>query len=157
MAEKNSLTMKSQNRIASIDVMRALTMLLMLFVNDIPGLDGVPHWMFHAAYDEDMLGFSDVIFPAFLFCVGMSIPLAVNHRLQRGDTQFQLLGHILRRTFALLVMGLFTLNSERGAGGIPYELFSLLMIAGFFLVWMNYPRKIKKVTKKIFGIKNLNI
>ena len=86
MAEKNSLTMKSQNRIASIDVMRALTMLLMLFVNDIPGLDGVPHWMFHAAYDEDMLGFSDVIFPAFLFCVGMSIPLAVNHRLQRGDS-----------------------------------------------------------------------
>ena len=141
MTENNSLTMKSQTRIASIDVMRALTMLLMLFVNDIPGLEGVPHWMFHAAYDEDMLGFSDVIFPAFLFCVGMSVPLAVNHRLQRGNTQFQLLGHILRRTFALLVMGLFTLNSECGAGGIPYEWISLLMIAGFFLVWMDYPRQ----------------
>lgn len=141
MKEKDSLTMKSQTRIGSIDVMRALTMLLMLFVNDIPGLEGVPHWMFHAAYDEDMLGFSDVIFPAFLFCVGMSVPLAVNHRLQRGNTQFQLLGHILRRTFALLVMGLFTLNSECGAGGIPYEWISLLMIAGFFLVWMDYPRQ----------------
>ena len=131
-------------RVASIDVMRSLTMLLMLFVNDIPGLKGVPHWMFHAAHDEDMLGFSDVIFPAFLFCVGLSIPLAIDHRLSRGDSQFQVLGHILRRTFALLAMGLFTLNSERHVGGIDHHLFSFLMIAGIFLVWMDYPRSWKK-------------
>ena len=141
MTEIDNHTMNLQTRIPSIDVLRALTMLLMLFVNDIPGLKDVPHWMFHAAYDEDMLGFSDVIFPAFLFCVGMSVPLAINHRFQRGDTQFQLLGHILCRTFALLVMGLFTLNSESHAGGIPHQWFSFLMIAGFFLVWMDYPRK----------------
>ena len=115
-------------------------MFLMLFVNDIPGLDRVPHWLFHAAFDEDMLGFSDVVFPGFLFCVGMSVPLAIDHRLKRGDTQFQLIGHIMRRTFALLVMGLFTLNSEHPVGGIPHLWFSLLMIAGFFLVWMDYPR-----------------
>lgn len=130
----------SQVRVRSIDVMRSITMFLMLFVNDIPGLDGVPHWMFHATADEDMLGFSDTIFPAFLFCVGLSIPLAIDHRLSRVDSQFQVLSHILRRTFALLTMGLFTLNSERGVGGIGYECFSFLMIAGLFLVWMDYAR-----------------
>lgn len=127
-------------RVGSIDVMRSIIMLLMLFVNDIPGLKNVPHWMFHAAADEDMLGFSDTIFPAFLFCVGLSIPLAIDHRLLRGDSQFQVLSHILRRTFALLTMGLFTLNSERGVGGIGYECFSFLMIGGLFLVWMDYAR-----------------
>ena len=48
---------------AAVDVFRALTMFLMLFVNDIPGLKNVPHWLMHAAADEDMLGFSDTIFP----------------------------------------------------------------------------------------------
>ncbi|MCR4920217.1 MAG: DUF5009 domain-containing protein [Bacteroidaceae bacterium] len=131
---------RSNVRVASIDVMRSITMLLMLFVNDIPGLKGVPHWMFHAAHDEDMLGFSDTIFPAFLFCVGLSIPFAIDHRLSRGDSQFQVLGHIFRRTFALLAMGLFTLNGERGAGGIDHKCYSLLMVAGLFLVWMDYAR-----------------
>ena len=54
-----SLTLQ---RIAAVDVFRALTMFLMLFVNDIPGLKNVPHWLMHARMDEDMMGFSDTIF-----------------------------------------------------------------------------------------------
>ena len=50
-------------RVAAVDVFRALTMFLMLFVNDIPGLRNVPHWLMHAQADEDMMGFSDTIFP----------------------------------------------------------------------------------------------
>ena len=60
-------------RIATIDVFRALTMFLMLFVNDIPGIKQIPHWLLHAKMDEDMLGFSDIIFPCFLFVMGMSV------------------------------------------------------------------------------------
>ena len=67
-------------RVAAVDVFRALTMFLMLFVNDIPGLRNVPHWLMHAQADEDMMGFSDTIFPAFLFCMGMAVPLAVQER-----------------------------------------------------------------------------
>ena len=48
-------------RIATIDVFRAITMFLMLFVNDIPGVKQIPHWLLHAKADEDMLGFSDII------------------------------------------------------------------------------------------------
>ena len=35
-------------RIATIDVFRAITMFLMLFVNDIPGIKQIPHWLLHA-------------------------------------------------------------------------------------------------------------
>ena len=124
--------------------MRALTMMLMLFVNDIPGLKGVPHGLFHAAAREDMLGFSDTIFPAFLFCVGLSVPLAVDHRLKSGDSPFSVLGHILWRSFALIVMGLFTLHLESHFSCMSYLSFSLLMIAGFFLIWTDYDHTVLK-------------
>ena len=132
------MDIKKTSRVASIDAMRALTMMLMLFVNDIPSLKGVPHWLFHAAADEDMLGFSDTIFPAFLFCVGMSVPFAIDNRLKRGDTPFSVLSHILWRSFALIVMGLFTLNVGTCSSCMSYLSFSLLMIAGFFLIWLDY-------------------
>ena len=67
-------------RIATIDVFRAITMFLMLFVNDIPGVKQIPHWLLHAEMNEDMLGFSDIIFPCFLFVMGMSVPFAIVKR-----------------------------------------------------------------------------
>lgn len=37
----------SNNRIRTIDVLRALTMFLMIFVNDLWSLTGVPEWLGH--------------------------------------------------------------------------------------------------------------
>ena len=65
-----------QNRIASIDILRALTMFFMIFVNDLWTLREIPEWLGHAARGEDRLGFADVIFPLFLCIVGLSIPFA---------------------------------------------------------------------------------
>lgn len=127
-------------RVAAVDVFRALTMFLMLFVNDIPGLKDIPHWLRHAAMDEDMLGFSDTIFPAFLFCMGMSVPFAIENRYRKGDTTPQVVAHVFQRTVALVVMGLFSLNSGGIEGGISHQVFCILMVVGFFLVWGVYPK-----------------
>lgn len=130
-------------RIEALDIFRAVTMFLMLFVNDIPGLKNIPHWLLHAAADEDMLGFSDIIFPAFLFAMGMAIPYAIENRVKKGDTAFQICKHVLVRTVALLIMGLFTVNLEyldAGQTGISKNLFMVLMATGFFLVWSVYPK-----------------
>lgn len=125
-------------RVAAVDVFRALTMFFMLFVNDIPGLKNVPHWLMHAEINEDMMGFSDTIFPAFLFCMGMSIPFAIQNRVKKGDTALQIIAHISERTVALIAMGLFMLNCS-DVGSISYQWFSILMVIGFFLIWNVYP------------------
>lgn len=128
-------------RIASIDIFRALTMITMIFVNDYAGMGGLPHWLHHADFDEDMLGFSDLVFPAFLFCVGMSIPFAVGARFNRGASQLQVLGHIALRTLALLVMGIFSMNMRGVEGGLSHAVFSLMAIAGYFLIWNAWPKQ----------------
>ncbi len=129
----------TSRRVAAVDVFRALTMFLMLFVNDIPGLKNIPHWLEHAAFDEDMLGFSDTIFPAFLFCMGMSISFAVQNRFRQGDNVWQVISHIFWRTVALVAMGLFSLNSG-SVPGLSHSWFSILMVIGFFLTWGVYPK-----------------
>lgn len=131
----------SSNRLKSIDILRALTMLLMIFVNDLWSLSNIPEWLGHKSASEDGMGLADVVFPAFLFIVGLSIPHAIRARFKKGDTKFQLLRHILERTLALLIMGVFMVNLEN----IDSEklLFSkavwqILMTLSFFLIWNIY-------------------
>lgn len=143
-------------RIAAVDIFRSLTMFFMLFVNDIPGLKNVPHWLMHAEMNEDMMGFSDTIFPAFLFCMGMSIPFAIQNRSKKGDTALQIIAHIVERTIALIAMGLFMLNCS-DVGSISYQWFSILMVIGFFLIWNLYPAA-EGMKKYLFrGMKILGI
>lgn len=71
----NTLKADFTQRDAGIDLLRALTMFIMIFVNDFWKIHDVPHWLEHAAFGEDFMGLADVVFPAFLFVVGMSIPL----------------------------------------------------------------------------------
>jgi len=141
-------------RIASIDIFRALTMLLMIFVNDIPGLgETIPRWFHHALIDEDMLGLSDVVFPCFLFCVGLSVPFAIKNRIAKDDSKTQMICHIMQRTVALLVMGLFASNSFAQTAivvGIPSQCFKIISIVAFFMIWNVYPQA-TGATKKIFS------
>ena len=135
----------NQTRIFSIDVFRAITMLLMIFVNDFWSLKGIPLWLEHARADQDFLGFSDIIFPCFLFIVGMSIPYAIRNRLSKGESPVNILSHIALRSSALLVMGFFTVNIDYlngTASGISREWFEIAMVIGFFLIWNVYPKEV---------------
>ena len=141
------------NRIATIDVFRAITMFLMLFVNDIPGLKQIPHWLLHAKAREDMLGFSDIIFPCFLFVMGMSVPFALMKRQEKGESIFSTSRHILERTIALVVMGVFMVNLDSydgAATGLSYSWYVILMVLAFFLTWNLYP-KAEGVRKYVFN------
>jgi predicted acyltransferase len=76
-----------KSRIASIDIFRALTMLLMILVNDLWTLHDIPEWLEHTKAEEDGMGLADVVFPAFLFIVGLSIPFAIKARINKGDSR----------------------------------------------------------------------
>lgn len=136
-----------------IDMLRALTMFTMIFVNDFWKVHDVPHWLGHAVYGEDFMGLADVVFPCFLFAVGMSIPYAIERRYEKGFSAESTLGHILSRTLALLVMGAFITNSEyRLSPEAPYSIgvYWFLMVAGFIGVWNQYPKPQSGVQKNMF-------
>src|SRR5687768_10951969 len=131
------------SRIASIDITRALTMVLMIFVNDLGSLKGIPLWLEHVEPGVDGIGLADVVFPAFLFIVGLSLPFAVENRRRKGDSEWELVKHVLVRSFALLVMGVFLVNgesiNEAGTGMRRYVWNSLSCIS-FILIWNLYPK-----------------
>lgn len=88
-------------------------MFTMIFVNDIAHVAHVPAWMKHFHGDSGMT-FVDLVFPAFQFIVGMSIPLAIGPRLARGESVAKTLVHVLLRTLALLAIGIMMVNSDLG-------------------------------------------
>lgn len=133
----------STNRVLSIDILRALTMFLMIFVNDFWSLKGVPKWLLHTKTMEDGMGFSDVIFPLFLFIVGLSIPLAIGVRRKKGANNKQIVWHILGRTFALLLMGIYMVNFEYLFDQnmlIKKQWWEILMAVGIVLIWLDFKR-----------------
>jgi predicted acyltransferase len=144
------------DRTLSIDILRALTMLFMIFVNDLPGIKNVPEWLKHTSAQYDGMGFSDIIFPLFLFIVGLSIPLAINYRKSRGDNSLSTLWHITERTTALVIMGVFMVNISHVNGDLmPFgkQTWQFLMGVGILLFWMYYkPIKYLNSTTK-FGLK----
>ena len=136
-------------RLHSIDVFRAITMFLMIFVNDLWTLDNIPYWLGHMAAGEDGLGLADVVFPAFLLIVGLSIPFALRNRLQKGESHLHLGIHIILRSLALLVMGVYHVNLETysSAAFLPKPLWQISITIGFFLVWLDYTPRTSKVKR----------
>lgn len=128
----------------AIDMLRALTMTLMILVNDFWKIHDVPHWMEHARWGEDFMGLADFVYPAFLFCVGMSVPYAIENRYRKGYSGEATAGHILLRVLSLLIMGAFLGNSEARLAP-DFTLYRigtywLVAVASFFLVWNAYPK-----------------
>jgi heparan-alpha-glucosaminide N-acetyltransferase len=112
----------ASGRITSIDALRGFVMFTMIYVNDIAGAPHrlIPDWMVHFS-DRHRGGsgmtFVDLVFPAFLFIVGMSIPFALGSRLAKGEPLWKIAGHVLARTAALLAIGILMVNGESAARG----------------------------------------
>jgi len=122
-------------------------MVLMIFVNDLWSLKDVPAWLEHVEHGVDGIGLADIVFPAFLFIVGLSIPYAIDNRRKKGDSDWQLVQHVLIRTIALLVMGVFLVNGETynaEATGMARYWWNPLCCLSFILIWNAYPKSANK-------------
>ncbi len=126
-------------RILSIDALRALTVLVMVMVNEWSGVPGLPQWMRHMPATADAMSFVDAVFPSFLFIVGMSIPFALQQRYRAGDSVWQVQGQVLLRGAGLVLIGFFMVNAEDGfnASAMPVSiaLWKLLSYGAAFLLW----------------------
>jgi heparan-alpha-glucosaminide N-acetyltransferase len=126
-----------RRRVASVDTLRGLTILLMIFVNDLG--PGAPSWMHHIKpSNADGMTLADVVFPAFLFIVGIAIPLALERGSQTTNRWAQFL-HVATRTLGLLFMGLIQLNGERDRtlGGPVWEMLAFICL---IFAWSVVPR-----------------
>jgi predicted acyltransferase len=122
-------------RVLSIDVLRGLDVLLMLFVNEVAGVRGAPAFLLHTPHDADGMTLTDVVFPAFLFIVGMAIPMALGGRLRREEDRGAVWRHVLTRSLGLVVIGVLMVNAENAGAGLYSDLWNLLMTVGVVLVW----------------------
>ena len=126
-------------RIASIDVFRGLTMAVMIFVNALDGVRGLPWWTHHAPARVDVMTYVDMVFPFFLFAVGLSLPISVEQRLKRNPSTPALWTHISLRSASLVVLGLILANAEKadharmGMNGSLWALLGLICAALFLL------------------------
>lgn len=88
------------SRILSFDILRGVTVAVMILVNN-PG-DWSTVWspLEHAAWNGCTL--ADLVFPFFLFLMGCVIPFAFDRRLSEGVQRSQLMAHIAWRGLALI-------------------------------------------------------
>jgi predicted acyltransferase len=92
-------------RLMSLDFFRGATIAAMILVNN-PGEDASSYWpLRHSEWN----GWTptDLIFPFFLFIVGVAMAYSFSSRLRRGETRPKLLQHVLWRSLVLFALGLF--------------------------------------------------
>jgi predicted acyltransferase len=94
-------------RIASIDVFRGLTMAAMVLVNNPGDWAHVYAPLLHAKWNGCTP--TDLIFPFFLFIVGVSMWISLGRKLEAGQLQpsTRLLAKIIKRGVVLVIVGLF--------------------------------------------------
>jgi predicted acyltransferase len=128
-------------RVVSIDIFRGITMAVMIFVNDLASVRGLSKWTYHMPANVDAMTYVDMVFPAFLFIVGMSLPMAVRRRLGRDSAVGRVWLHIALRSLALLALGLILANVDHCDAQrmhlSPY-LWALLGLGGGILLWNVY-------------------
>ena len=117
----NSPTRSETKRLVSLDVFRGITIAGMVLVNN-PGSWEHIYWpLEHASWH----GWTptDLVFPFFLFIVGVAITLAFGSRVEIGRSKRDLYLKIIKRSLIIFAIGLF-LN------GFPYFNLSELRIPG---------------------------
>ena len=91
-------------RLLSLDIFRGLCVAGMILV-DNPGSDQAAYWpLKHAQWNGWTA--ADLIFPSFLFLVGVSIVFSFCARLRRGETRKQIFLHAVKRSLVLIALGL---------------------------------------------------
>jgi predicted acyltransferase len=123
-------------RVTSIDALRGFVMFTMIYVNDIAGAPQqlIPDWMAHFSDRHEHgsgMTFVDLVFPAFLFVMGMSIPFAVGARLSKGEPLWKIFQHAVTRTLSLLAIGILMVNGESGGTTLWHYLMFLSAVFAF--------------------------
>src|ERR1700677_2828430 len=96
---------KPAQRLVFLDVVRGLTVAFMILVNN-NGSERFAYWpLKHSAWNGCTP--TDLVFPTFLFLVGIAIVFSTASRISRGETKSVLVMHAFRRAAIIFVLSLF--------------------------------------------------
>lgn len=91
----------ARRRLRSLDTFRGIALVLMIFVN----YGGGKYWFFaHSTWNG--LTFADLVFPWFMWIMGVSLALSVHSLLRRATPKLQIFWKISKRSAILFVLGL---------------------------------------------------
>ena len=108
---------KPKERLLALDVFRGMTLIAMTVVN-MPGNEALSYApLTHVRWNGWTI--ADLIFPFFIFIVGVAIPYSFAGRLARGESKGKLVAHILLRTAVLFAIGVFMNWYTNYMGGLP--------------------------------------
>ncbi len=125
-------------RILSLDVMRGITIAFMILVNN-GGSGDAYNQLKHSPWNGWTL--TDLVFPSFLFMVGITTVYATEARLAKGSTKRELLLHACLRAFVLFCFGLivngfphFRPATQRIYGVLPRIAACYLIVSVLYLI-----------------------
>jgi predicted acyltransferase len=127
-------------RLLSLDVLRGITIAFMIMVNNNGGRGS---WWFMNHAEWNGLTPTDLVFPTFVFVVGISLVFSTEARLARGASRKSLANHTIQRAAVLFVFGivvnsfpLFELAHIR-IYGVLQRIAICYLVVGLFYLWDN--------------------
>jgi len=114
----------------------------MIFVDNLGFVQGLPWWTYHMPREANGMTYVDMVFPAFLFLMGMSLPVAIGGWTAKGVTKTKIWRHIVLRSLSLVALGLFIANDplvDAQHTGISAEWWAILGFLGIGLACSRYP------------------
>lgn len=125
----NSRAPAKSRRLRSLDAFRGLTIAIMLLVNNIGHNPDTPRQLLHGGWNGITL--ADFVFPWFLFCVGVAIPLSAKAFARKGRPAWKYDVKTLQRAVVLVALG--CVLSSVSDGRIEFTLGVLQIIGISFL------------------------
>ena len=129
---------RESKRLVSLDAFRGLTMAFMILVNT-PGDGAHTYWPLEHARWHGWTP-TDVVFPSFLWIVGVAITLSLGNRLMRGESRAVIFRQAARRAAILFALGVmvyiypdFSLSTERILGVLQRIAICYLAAAAIYL------------------------
>ena len=154
--ESKAVPQPLASRLVSLDVFRGLTIAGMILVNN-NGNGSAAYWpLKHSRWN----GWTptDLVFPFFLFIVGVSMTFSFSSRLKRGESAGQLLAHAVRRAIILFALGVFlngfpnefhpaTIRIE----GVLQRIALCYLLAAFVVLWTGTRGRVTAIAICLIG------
>ena len=120
-----------KERLESLDTFRGISLTIMLFVNS--GAGGYIE-LDHAAWNG--LHFADLVFPWFIWMMGVSMAISFNSQIRRGASKKDMFTKALIRTAKLFVLALMTSNTDHPINALRLPGVLMRFSISYFVVSM---------------------